>query len=825
MTNATFITATNVGRARQTFGQLWQVPLFLIGLLAFIGVAASAPWRLSSQEREFVKLMTSLRQGLEQEESADMLAGYADSARIWVDRFPSRAAEAHYLIGSAYYRQAQQKPPSFAKELWRLAANHLEKGLRDVAEADQAPLHYRLGYCMYQQSKDLPKAIELMALGVEKGADNPLQAYRLLVQANLKRQPPDLQAALSANRRVLDLTPEREVEAAAQARMQQGELWIAKGSRADAVRELERIGQKAPRALRVRARLLQAECHEADLMWAQAIPIWKELLSEAAYVEGKRPRILYALGVCYENTEPPNHAEAIRAWSEALRLGGVEGQAAGLRLGQLRFTLGTEIAQALLDWHAALDRVNEAKDYRNPHVEIEQVRNWLKQALEQFQKTQDPQKTEAVAELFRRIAPPGVAELLIAQAAQAVAQQLVELKKIQPDSVKPGEVEAQFRRAAEAFERTAQARPEAERSDPLWHSVQCFRLAKDSANALRVLNLFVKLEVKEVRLAEAWQTLGDLYRADGKRDFAREAYFKCLQYPETVFAYQARYHLAVEEADRKNFAQAYEILKQNRASASFDIDRVWHEKTLFRMAAILMEMKQHPEAHVHLKACLELFPENPNILLVREQLGQCYRHMAETERVKEKQIESQITPDMPTDRRIALEESVRHQRKTRIETLQKAVAAYQGLADELALLASKRELTKTEQTLVRRAWLGVGECHLDNEEYSDALTMFTKLQAKHRRTLEGFYACPFVCFALDKMQAQQFPKQRIAEVREIALASVRLLVTDLQSLADDQEIFRMHGVPPRSEWLRWADETLRKLQAPPRTDSGLPAIR
>ncbi|MBI1832840.1 MAG: hypothetical protein HYR84_15475 [Planctomycetes bacterium] len=826
MTNSTSTPGTNVGRARQTPGQLWQVPLFLAGLLAFIGVAASAPWRLSPQEREFVKLVTALRVGLEQDEAPDVLAAYADSARLWVDRFPSRSAEAHFLIGSAYYRQALRKPPSYAKTLWPIAVSHLEKGLRNIGDADQAALQYRLGYCLHQQNAEDARALELMTLGAEKGAEHPLQAYRLLVQANLKRKPADIHAALSANRRVLDLTPERDVEAAARARLQQGELLIAKGARSEAAKELERIGPKAPRAVRVSARLLQAKCWEAEGQWAQAIPIWKELLADAASVEGKRPRILYALGLCYQKSEPANAAEAIRVWSEALRLGGVEGQAAGLRLGQLRFALGTEIGQALADWQAALEPVHEPKDYRNPHVDIEQVRGWLKQALEHSQKNQDPQKTEAVAQLFRRIAPAGVAEVLVAEAAQAVADQLADQRKLRADSVKDGEVEAQYRRAAEAFERAAQARPEAERADALWRSAHCYRLAMERGHALRVLNLSVRIEnAKEDWLAEAWQTLGDLYRADGKNDFARDAYHKCLQYPDTVFAYRARYYLAVEEAEKKNYAQAYEILKQNRASASLDIDRVWHEKTLFRMAGLLMEMNQYPEAHVNLKACLELFPENPNNLLVREQLGQCYRHMAEAERVKEKQIEAQITTDMPTDRRIALEESVRHQRKTRIETLQKAVTTYQELADELAVIAGKRELTKTDQTLLRRAWLGIGECHLDNEEYGDALTIFTKLQGKYRGTLEGFYACPFICFVVDKMQAQQLPKQRIDEVRELAQESVRLLIADLKSLPADHEVFSMHRVPPKTEWLRWADDTLRKLQAPPRIDSGLPAFR
>ena len=97
------------------------------------------------------------------------------------------------------------------------------------------------------------------------------------------------------------------------------------------MKELERIGPKASRAVRVKARLLQARCAEEDGAFTKAIPIWQELLREPTPVDGGRARILYSLGRCYQQVDPPDHAQTVRAWSEALTLGGPEGQAAGLR--------------------------------------------------------------------------------------------------------------------------------------------------------------------------------------------------------------------------------------------------------------------------------------------------------------------------------------------------------------------------------------------------------------------------------------------------------------------------------------------------------------
>ena len=61
-------------------------------------------------------------------------------AQALPNRFPARSAEAHFLIGSAYYRQAQNKPSAFAKELWPHALEHLEKA-QSMGGAKQSARH------------------------------------------------------------------------------------------------------------------------------------------------------------------------------------------------------------------------------------------------------------------------------------------------------------------------------------------------------------------------------------------------------------------------------------------------------------------------------------------------------------------------------------------------------------------------------------------------------------------------------------------------------------------------------------------------------------
>ncbi len=826
MTTSTQIPGSKVGRARRRLSQLWQVPVFLVGLLALISVAASAPWRHPPQWWEFDGLLVELRAGLEQNEAPDKLADQAEIIESRLPRFADRAAEAHFLIGSAYYRQAKQKLPVIAEEIWPRAAAHLEQA-NAVKDADRLAQQYRLGYCLYQQKKDVARAIEIMVLSVDKGAEQPLDGYRLLVEANLGRTPPNVDSALSAMQRVLDLTKETDVEAMAQARVQHGELLLQKGSRVDAFNHLERAIPKASRALRVKARLLQTRCCEEDGLWQKAISIWQELVADAAHVDGGRARIWYQMGWCYHQMEPPNHAETVRVWSEALKLGGPEGQAAGLRLGELRLSMGDKnAALALADWKLALAKVNQPKDFKNPYMQIADVRDLFEQAIKYFEEQQDPQKTQEVADLYRKLAPGGVLDKRRAKAAADLAELLKYKEAGKIDSVTPKEVETQFHRAGELHELAAKALPDAERAESLWRSATCYLSAKENAPALKVLEQHEKIEKDETRLAENWFIRGDLYRSQGQKDSARLAFVKCLQYPNTKFAYRAKFFLALDEIDKKDYKRAYDILNDILVSREATADPATQEKSQYKMAWLLMQMGQYEQAHIELKHCQIRYPENPNAFLAREQLGECARRLARKEQQIEKEIRDGITASTPDEQRIDLEENARQHKLTRVRWLNDAVKAYQELAAELEKQAVRKPpLSAMEEVLLRRARFGIGECHLDNEEFFDASDAFWNLQNKNRRTLESFYASLRICNMVEVMAAGRLPKAKVDEARQKALDSLRLLGEDLKGLPDDHESFRRPGVATRDEWQRWLNATQLRLLAPPKNETPAPVFR
>ena len=830
MTISTTNLGSKVGRARRRFSQLWQVPAFLFGVLAFLSVAASAPWRHPPQWYEFDRDLQRLRLGLEQNASGDSLVSLVeDRIQSELVRFPDRAAEAQFLIGSAYYRQARQKPAAYAREVWPRAVEYLEKAHEpSLADTDRLALKYRLGFCLYQLKKDPARAIELMMLAVEKGAEQPLEGYRLLVDANLGLKTPNVESALSASQRILDLTPERDVDATALARLQHAELLLRKQSRSEAFSQLERIGPKAPRGLRIKARLLQARACEEDGQWQKAIGIWQDLLGDSAHVEGGRAKIHYAMGWCYHHMDPPKNAETIQVWAEALKLGGPEGQAAGLHLGDLRLSMGEKhAAQALADWKQALANVNSPKDFNNPHFKLTDVCKLFDHALQRFDQAQDPEKTQQVAELYRKLAPGGEVDKRRAKAAEELAELLLDKHNRMVGKVLIETVHAQFRRAGEAYELAARALPDEQRPEALWRSAQCYLSAKDAPMALKLLTEHVTLEKTEARLAEARFTLGDIYRSQGDKTQAREAFIKCIEIPDTPFASRSRYFLALDEIDKKALDNAYVILKQNLQDDNPSFDRPAHEKSLYKMAWLVVQMKKFEEASIYLKECQRLYPENPNVSLACEQLGECYRQLAKKELQQERDLLIEMrSAELSEDRRQALEENVRARKQARFRYLTSALKTYQGLADELAReLARLKKLPPQDEVLLRRAWIGIGECQAEGDDFIEAANTFQQVQMKNRRTVESFYAGLRLADMAELVQATERPKKQIDEARDKAQEALRQLTEDLQGVPAEHELFKGRDAYPREQWLRWLESAQRRLFAPAKKENPLPAIR
>src|SRR5262245_20924867 len=200
-------TRRKLGRASRYPGQLWQVPTFVLGVCLFLLVAISSPLRQDWSSDDVLEEMAELRRNLEAgAEKPEIVALQAENLLAHAHLVPRRAAEVQFLAGSAYYRLAQALPDRDADATCVRATHHLEKALTLGPNIDdQLRASDYLGALLFRQDKSSRRALDLLFTSVDKGADNPAQGYGLLAQAYLHMPAPNLDAALSASQKQLEL--------------------------------------------------------------------------------------------------------------------------------------------------------------------------------------------------------------------------------------------------------------------------------------------------------------------------------------------------------------------------------------------------------------------------------------------------------------------------------------------------------------------------------------------------------------------------------------------------------------------------------------------
>src|SRR5260370_25339316 len=84
-------------------GQLWQVPVFVLGILALAGVWASRPLWNDPDSRFVRHALSEARNILEDRRApANQVPGMMTDVLARMQRFPERAGEAHFLLRRAY---------------------------------------------------------------------------------------------------------------------------------------------------------------------------------------------------------------------------------------------------------------------------------------------------------------------------------------------------------------------------------------------------------------------------------------------------------------------------------------------------------------------------------------------------------------------------------------------------------------------------------------------------------------------------------------------------------------------------------------------------
>jgi len=737
---------------RPSFGQLWQVPLLLLGLTTLAGVWATRPLWYDPDALQFRKDIHAARRMLDDPHGLTSAAvDQAADALTRVDRFPGRAGEAHFLLGSAYLRLTRELPADGASEARRKARAHLEQAdSLGVPEVDRIPLMYRLAKVWFQTDGDLARAANYLQQSIEDGADDRREGYGMLAQAYLRLN--NVAEALKANERELQCPTEDE-NLLAPARLLRGELLLRTPepeARENARKVLGHIGSTAAAPIVARARFLMANSLQQDGAWAQAVPLWEAIVADRRLAPAEPGRVWYWLGFCYHQLG--RRTDAIRAWERAQSCGGEESQAAMLRLAEARLDDKNRKTSLNL-FKQALANVVKATDYHNELLGLPEAIGLLQFSCQTAAKNGDFETARELATIYARLVPAGPAQAMLAEIAEAwgKADRDRAKKEINKASAPQAEKTAQqhFREAGAAMLAVAESVSDKNlKIEHLWRAADLFTQGQDYDHVVGTLDQIIKLQPALERLSEAWFRLGEAHQALRHDLLAIGSFKNCIVYPGP-FAYRARYELALWQVDNKHHAEAIEQLQQNLELMRSDPDREAQEKSLYLLADTYYRTGDYRSATDWWETALTLFPANLNVLAARLRLGDCYSRLA--------YVEQQIQLSDPP-----FYNGARPQyHKQHLRYLEQAAANFQKVADDLEAQRAVNALNEGESEFLMLALFRLADTRSELGETRQAIYMYDSLASRYQQQYEGLTAIRqlFLCQAALTDQGKTYVKE------------------------------------------------------------------
>jgi tetratricopeptide (TPR) repeat protein len=789
------------GRAAGRPRQLWQVPTFLAGLLAVGLVAVNAVLHRppgSTAQRELAAARAALR---DPRRGPKQAAALAEKALAFAGKSVALKAEAHFLWGLAIAQLADAGPAEQARQRRQAALDQLRRAESlGVAESDRPRLWFTLGQLIWLTKKNAKGALPYLTRGLPDGADNPAEGYGLVADLYLQLPTPDLEAALAANQKQLDLA--RDGKLLAVGHLARGKILLQLERYAEAAKVLERVGRAAPSEVQLQARYFEATAYEKLGQWAKAAPLLAQLLQAKDEVPGGRGHALYVLGLCYHRQEPPDDEQARVYWQQAAHEPGAEGQAAAIGLAELDLVGSAPNLMTVAEHlKRAVDKVARPEDYHNPLVDLDRLRDAFEAALRLALEDQSFELARQLAELYSHVAAPGAAEVHLADAAEGLARQLDEQAQHVGGSDAAAfrqQARAQWTAAAKAAERAAKVKV-GEQPDLLWQAARCYQKAQDHERAAAVLEQLVKMTLPDERKAQVWFNLGQARSAQGDKDKARQAYINCAEFSSTRFAYLARYELARDAIHEGQLDQAEKLLTQNLESINPQVDAKAYQESLYLLADLLFRQHQYDEAWVRLQQAARDYPDNPKVLTIRDELGECYHQLAKRERQRYQELTEPGRGGLDRDVKLKYVEQARQ------DWLAKAIEVYQQIKDELTPRAEAGKLSPTEAALLRKAALTIADLHYESNHCTEALRLYLEVARAYPTQCESLYACQGInaCITVMLSGAQDELRRRLPEIKSV-VRGVRDNVA--KGRIPDEEIAQ---IPVQQNGTRWTRATLQ----------------
>jgi tetratricopeptide (TPR) repeat protein len=765
--------------ADRSWGQLWQVPLFLLGVIVLGGALIARPYAgppgvSKVVDRDLDRALQQVSGGPAEIQEA-MRTGERLLQRQ--DLPADRAGQVQLLLGLGEIRLAEQNLDGPPEVHWKAARQHLEEAARRrVREADAGRLRYCLAKVVHRIGDDPEQAVSLLAASVDQ-AEDPVEAWSLLIEAHLKLPKPDLASALKANENLRKVLPYTE-EALAPAFLQAGELLLRQGKPDEARKTLEKISARAPAALYAQARRLLARSYQDEQRWSDAAALWETLVAASKEQLGDpvRLRMLYDLGLCYRRQEQP--LEAIRTWKQCLKEEGPEARAAAVQVAELQIQQGRP-AEAKALYEQALRDVQRLEDWKNPLLDGALVQKECERGIHQLAGAGKYENALELIGPYQRLAPPEKAARLKAEVTVKWAGTFLERAAQPNDPQLREEALATGRKllhqAGDAYLAAADLTQGSEQSELMWLASQTAIDAQDATRAVELLTRFLKSSTDRKLKGQGWYLLGEALRRQ-RSPQAEEAYRNSITHGEHPYDYRSRFQLAQAAILSKQIDAAIEMLEQNIHLMHLEPDPETQAVTLFALGDLLFQKGRWNEAVKCLEEALNRFPKRAETARAHFQLGVSYMNLAV-------QQHTALREGSFRD-----EEVRRHLQELYRGWLEKACTEFENLTRFLEQPAAADQLAQEEQSAIP---FYAAECRFNMGDYQLSLEIYLRLLRRYQGRPEALNALGGIarCYAA----TEQWDNLRRA-LDEIKLG--------LRSIEDPAI---------RQQWEQWLNQASRTL--------------
>jgi tetratricopeptide (TPR) repeat protein len=801
--------ATVSASLRNSPGQLWQFPLFFLGVASIVAVWYLRPlWRLSPADR-YLRDLAPLRQAIDKTPpDPGQVQGLL--RKVQSSEPPGELlAQTQYLVGSAYMVLAEGAATTEdATQYWGLARKYLEAAqLAGIPEADQIRHSFRLAKTWAMNEVEPAKVIEAL-LKISPVSDDVPESNRVLAEMYLKLKPPEHKKARDSLKeylsRVLPARTETQNKILNQARLQQGELCIELNDLDEARRVLDRIGADAPIAILVAAKILLAKSYQKDLEWGQAIRVWEQAKALKDLTPVQKSTILFQLADCYLHGN--RRTEALAALDELRKSGGNEALASALKLAELQLNDSAQRLQAVLTLESALPKLANPEQFQNPLLDLTEARGIYEDAAESYREAGEYALSIRVARAYARIADKGRDRELAAEALEAWG-----LSLLNPAT---GDGPAGARAVEEGIKKVREAAEEwralsalktapTEKGDLLRRAADLYLKVGNLTDAIKMLDEFT-IHVNnypEERMAEFWLQKGELYLKADNKDQARASFLNGVKAggdknpsPKALRCQVRLAEMAIQSKDAKKVASAKDDLEKILSKPDLAAnDKDLHELALTLFADALVQREEYGLAEARYSEVLSNHSNGAKANYAQFQLAYCYYREATQESARCREA-NKIRNDPATSnfRKQEAETKFEQCNARYLQFLKKAFDAFKN--SETALQQAGQKLTQEDAILLRRASLIAADCAYYLGNYEESMERYDKLTRRYSGTVVALEAFK------QMYECKKFLKD-FRKANELFL-QMRLSFEKMHESAFDGSSLEH----TRAYWLKWFEE-------------------